>query len=86
MCYVDEWFDTWLVLDMIWINVVVQHFAYQPPPTTWCIKINTKYWLHAITMSFMWLYAESFYVHTWCRVQPNHPVRLTRPDSRCLLS
>ena len=58
MCYVDEWLDTWLVLDMIWINVVLQHFANQPPPADGCIKISTIHWLPAITMSFMWLYEE----------------------------
>jgi len=86
ICYGVESLCTCPLLDMIWIKVVVQYIAEQPPCADGCIKINTKHGPHAITMSFMWLYAESFYVHAWGRVQPNHPVRLTHPDSRCLLS
>ena len=41
---VDEWLCTLLLLDMIWIKVVSQHFTYQPPPSDGCIKINTITW------------------------------------------
>lgn len=89
MSYVDEWRYIRLLLDMIWIKVVSQPFAYQPPPADGCIRISTIHWLHAITLSFMWLYEESLSVFSWCQFSlfhPDHLVRLTHPDSRCLLN
>ena len=65
MCYVDEWLSTRFLLDMIWIKVMPQHLAQSALPVKGCIKINTIHRHYAITMSFMWLYAESVYMHTW---------------------
>ena len=89
ICYGVESLFTWLLLDMIWIKVVVQYIAEQPPCADGCIKINTKHGPHAITMSFIWLYEESEYVYSWCQSTvffTECPTWLTHPESRCLLN
>ena len=89
ICYGVESLCTCPLLDMIWIKVVVQYIAEQPPCADGCIKINTKHGPHAITMSFMWLY-EATFTYTpgamFSLFHPDHLVRLTHSDSRCLLN